>query len=288
MKSYYCLNSSVQLGAYTLPNRLVITSKSRSLAHNNLPQPEAINYYTDKATCGLIITEPTLVSPVHTLSNQPGIYTHQQVRSWRKITESVRDKNGKIFLRLWYGEKIQHPIDNNIISLFRRAAQNALAADFDGVEICADFSDLIAHQSQYCSKEEDNQTQLLLSIIEEAASVWDENKVGIELPINSCFLKAKSSFLILMLYRLIDAFNFYNLAYLHIGKSFQNDVLQNKISLMWLKSLHSIYSGTLIVNCQNISQTEREKICQYSQDLVSFYNLSKLPILDRLLDNLNV
>ena len=278
MKPYYCLNSSVQLGAYTLPNRIVIASQSTSLAHNNLPQPEAINYYTEKATCGLIITEPTLVSPVNTLSNQPGIYTRQQVRSWRKITESVIDKNGKIFLQLWYGGKIKYPINTNIVSLFRRAAQNALAADFDGVEICADFSHLIAHQAQYCSNEEDNQTQFLLSIIEEVASVWDENKVGIELPINSYFLEAKNSCLISIFYRLIDAFNFYNLAYLHVGQSVQNNVLQNKISLMLSKSLHSVYSGTLIINCQNISQTEREKICQYSQDLVSFNNLSKLAV----------
>lgn len=104
MKPSACLTSPVRLGAYTLPNRIVIASKPQLLADNNLSQPQALDYYARKASCGLIITEPTLVTADETLPNYPGIYTHQQVQSWRAITETVREKKGKIFLQLWYSD----------------------------------------------------------------------------------------------------------------------------------------------------------------------------------------
>ncbi len=62
MKPSACLTSPVRLGAYTLPNRIVIASKPQLLTDNNLPQPQALDYYARKASCGLIITEPTLVT----------------------------------------------------------------------------------------------------------------------------------------------------------------------------------------------------------------------------------
>ncbi|WP_144865631.1 hypothetical protein [Hyella patelloides] len=177
-------------------------------------------------------------------------------------------------------------MDTSIVSLFRRAAQNALAADFDGVEICANCSYLIDRQSPNSSNEAENsynielenKTQLLLTIIEEVASVWDENKVGIKLISDSFFLLAKASGLSSIFYHIINDLNFYNLAYLHLEKPVTNNLFQNEISLIWLKLIHSIYSGTLIIDCQHITQTERETICQDSTDLVSFNNLSKLSI----------
>ncbi|MCC0176841.1 hypothetical protein I4641_07605 [Waterburya agarophytonicola K14] len=73
MKPNFCLTSPVQLGAYTLANRIVFASNLRSQAYNHLPQPEAITYYGDLADYGLIITEPTLIAPLDPLSHYPEV-----------------------------------------------------------------------------------------------------------------------------------------------------------------------------------------------------------------------
>ena len=158
MKSDFCLASPVSLGAYTLPNRLVIAPHSRSQADNHLLQSEAISYYSNRASCGLIITEPTLVAPQKKLPHYPGIYTRQQLYSWSNVTEEIRKQNGKIFLQLWYNKTIgQCPRRLELIGMFRGAAENALAADFDGVEVNLNLN---LNQPQTT-----NNIELLLSII---------------------------------------------------------------------------------------------------------------------------
>lgn len=290
MKPDSCLTSPIRLGAYTLSNRIVIASKPQLLADNNLPQSEALDYYASKASVGLIITEPTLVTSEDTLPNYPGIYTHQQVRAWRTITETVRKRKGKIFLQLWYSQTAKRMTNitqsNNIISLFRRAAQNGLAAEFDGIEIYATFGHLIDKNYKNSSKEEEknyhheleNKSQLLLAIVEEVASVWDEDRVGIKLAPEPDFLGVKGSSLRAVFYYLIDALNFYNIAYLHLTEPSVNDYSQTELTCYWLNLFHSVYSGTLIFDCQDSPIKARDAIIKYGVDLVSFNDLSKLSI----------
>ncbi len=175
---------------------------------------------------------------------------------------------------------------NNIVSLFRRAAQNALAAEFDGVEIYATFGHLIDRKYKNISKEEKNnynheledKSQLLLAIVEEVASIWDEDRVGIKLAPEPECVGVKGSSLKAVFHHIIDALNFYNIAYLHLREPSINDVYQTELTCYWLNLLHSVYSGTLIIDCQDSPKQARDAIINNGADLVSFNNLSKLSI----------
>ena len=168
----------VQLGPLSLPNRIVMAPLTRSRAkEGDVPSELAIEYYSQRASAGLIIAEATQISPqgkgyVFT----PGIYNDEQVKAWRRITDAVHDKGGRMYLQLWHVGRISHPSiqpDNalpvapsavkpegqaftndgfvplvtpraletselpGIVEQYRTAAQNAKTAGFDGVEIHA-------------------------------------------------------------------------------------------------------------------------------------------------------
>ncbi|MFN2456152.1 MAG: alkene reductase [Pyrinomonadaceae bacterium] len=105
------LFTPVTVGAYELPNRMVMAPLTRSRAGKGLA-PTEMNavYYKQRASAGLIITEATLVTPdgigyPHT----PGIGTPEQIAGWRRVTEAVHEAGGKIFLQLWHVGRISHP-----------------------------------------------------------------------------------------------------------------------------------------------------------------------------------
>ncbi|WP_158441830.1 hypothetical protein [Pleurocapsa sp. PCC 7319] len=279
------MNSPVRLGAYTLSNRIVIAPNPRLQADDHLPQPEAIAYYADRASCGLIVTEPTLVSAVDKLPNYPGIFTRQQLHSWRAVTEAVKKQNGKIFLQLCYQETKQQEtnLDQiNLIALFRHAAQNALAAEFDGVEINFDCFGCFPNQNiskieiNSHPEEFENKIQLCLTIAEEVASIWDENRVGVGITSNLECLTDQKSILTRDFYYFLDALKFYDLAYLHLEDSIVSELCEIEIFSSWLNLLYSLYSGVLIINCQNISKIARERIIKHGVELVSFKDLSAI------------
>ena len=286
------LSTSFKLGDYTLSNRIVLAPMSCLSQERNLSQPKIVNYYAQKASAGLIVTDPTLISPLAGFQNCPGIYTHQQVKKWRQITEKVHDRNGKIFLQLWYcddatascllGETLP-PIEltksfntkedlSTVVKLFRRAAQNALRADFDGVEIHAAFGYLVNRYLQYTlDREIEQPQQLLFRIIEEVASVWDEERVGVRIAPDRAFSGSKVSDLLDIFYDLSDAFNFYDIAYVHLIESAPDFKLQVFLALSSL--LRSIYHGTIVANCQDNLKKAQLAIATGNADLISFDKL---------------
>ncbi len=170
------LFTPVQVGPYTLPNRIVMAPLTRNRAgEGNVPQPLNVEYYTQRATAGLIITEATQVSPQGVgYPATPGIHSAAQIEGWRRVTDAVHARGGRIFLQLWHVGRISHPLLQpdgalpvapsairpegqaftyegpkgfvtpraldiseipGIIEQYRSGARNALAAGFDGVEI---------------------------------------------------------------------------------------------------------------------------------------------------------
>src|ERR1700736_336090 len=165
-----------KLGPITLPNRLVMAPLTRNRAVAGMvPNPLAVEYYGQRASAGLLITEASQVSQQgQGYQDTPGIYSKEQVAGWRKVTDRVHARDGRIFIQLWHVGRISH-VDlqqNNqapvapsalrakgktfvngtfadvsepraltleeipgIIEDFKRGAANALAAGFDGVEI---------------------------------------------------------------------------------------------------------------------------------------------------------
>lgn len=182
MNSYIDLFSPIQLSQYLLPNRLVMAPMTRLRAVGSIPTALMAQYYAQRATAGLIITECTMVSPLsNSYINCPGIYSPQQVAAWQQVTQAVHAQGGKIFLQLWHSGRVSHPALLNgelpvapsaiaatgtlhtpigkvaletpraleteeipqIVAQFRQGAANALQAGFDGVELHGAFGYLI-------------------------------------------------------------------------------------------------------------------------------------------------
>jgi N-ethylmaleimide reductase len=178
MTSHTRLFSPIKVGPYALANRMVMAPMTRGRAgEGNAPGEMNAQYYAQRASAGLIITEATQVSRQGVgYPNTPGIHTPQQVAGWRLVTEAVHSRGGRIFLQLWHVGRISHPriqedgalpvapsairpggaafTDEGrkpfvtpraletgelpeVIAQFRNGAQYALAAGFDGVEIHA-------------------------------------------------------------------------------------------------------------------------------------------------------
>ncbi len=172
------LFSPVKLGAISLNNRMVMAPLTRNRAGDGgVPQDINVTYYAQRATAGLIISEATPISAMaHGYPLLPGIYTDAQIAGWKKVTDAVHAKGGKIVLQLWHVGRISHPslLPNNalpvapsaikpagkaftykglvdyvepraleanelpgIVADYVHATQSALAAGFDGVEVHA-------------------------------------------------------------------------------------------------------------------------------------------------------
>src|SRR4051812_7118202 len=165
-----------QLGPITLTNRAVMAPLTRNRAVAGLvPNPLAIEYYGQRASAGLLITEASQISQQgQGYQDTPGIYSREQVAAWRKVTDRVHSRGGRIFIQLWHVGRISHvdlqengqaPVAPSairargktfvggtfadvsepralelaeipgIVDGFKRAAANAREAGFDGVEI---------------------------------------------------------------------------------------------------------------------------------------------------------
>jgi N-ethylmaleimide reductase len=105
------LLSSVKLGRYTLPNRIVMAPLTRNrAAAGHVPTTLNALHYEQRASAGLLITEASQVSPQGLgYPNTPGIYSTEQIAGWRLVTDAVHAKGGKIFLQLWHVGRISHP-----------------------------------------------------------------------------------------------------------------------------------------------------------------------------------
>ena len=103
------LLSPYKLGRIELKNRIVMAPMTRSRAIGNIPNQLMAEYYEQRAAAGLIITEGTSPSPNGLgYSRIPGIYSEAQVEGWKKITDAVHSKSGRIFVQLMHTGRISH------------------------------------------------------------------------------------------------------------------------------------------------------------------------------------
>ena len=105
------LQTPMQLGPLQLPNRAIMAPLTRGRAgESRIPNDLMSTYYTQRATAGLIITEATAVSEDgYGWVGAPAMYDDDQQRGWQKITRSVHDAGGRIFLQLWHMGRVSHP-----------------------------------------------------------------------------------------------------------------------------------------------------------------------------------
>ncbi len=186
------------LNGLPLKNRIVMAPMGRSRADDTLHTVNHLHrtYYTQRAGAGLIITEGALVSEeANGGLGLPGIYNRQQIESWRKITDGVHEKGGKIFIQLWHTGRLSHPrflkgnlpkgpsvlpfqaavytekgfenvptgeeftLDEiaRVINSFRSAGRKAMLAGFDGVEIQGGNGYLVHQFLNYYSNQRNDQ-----------------------------------------------------------------------------------------------------------------------------------
>ena len=179
------LFTSYRMGDLVLPNRIVMAPLTRMRANpdDHLPTALQTEYYVQRATAGLIVTEGVAISPEgFGWANTAGIWTKDQVRGWRRVTDAVHAAGGRIITQLWHTGAISHPdllggarplsasnVDPQQVSVttagrvptvtprtmtkdeirqtvadYAHAARNAMNAGFDGVQIQANYLYLLA------------------------------------------------------------------------------------------------------------------------------------------------
>jgi len=99
-----------KLGSITLSNRIAMAPLTRNRAIAGMvPNPLAIEYYGQRASAGLLITEASQVSQQgQGYQDTPGIYSPEQIAAWRKVTDRVHERGGRIFIQLWHVGRISH------------------------------------------------------------------------------------------------------------------------------------------------------------------------------------
>ena len=220
-----------RIGDIAVSNRIVMAPLTRNRATHGNDAPNALNveYYRQRAGAGLIITEATQISQqgqgyVWT----PGMYTSEQVKGWKAVTDAVHQAGGKIIAQLWHVGRISHvslqpngqaPVAPSaiaakgktyvesgfvdvsqpralrleelpgIVADYVRAAENAKAAGFDGIEIHGANGYLLdqflrdgtnTREDAYGGSIE-NRVRLTLEVVEAVTKVFGEGRVGIRL-----------------------------------------------------------------------------------------------------------
>ena len=197
-------------------------------SEGRVPNALMAEYYAQRATAGLIISEATSVDPMGVgYPDTPGIWSDEQVAGWKLVTEAVHAKGGRILLQLWHVGRISDPIylDGKlpvapsaigpaghpslvrpmksfvtpraleldeipaIIEAFRKGAENAKAAGFDGVEIHGAngylldqfLQDSTNHRDDLYGGSLENRARLMLEVVDAVVSVWGADHVGLHI-----------------------------------------------------------------------------------------------------------
>lgn len=223
------LFSPLQLGTLSLPNRIIMAPLTRCRAdEQRVPTALMAEYYAQRATAGLIISEATSISSQGVgYPRTPGLWDEDQIAGWRTVTDAVHDAGGRIMAQLWHVGRISDPeyLDGalpvapsalaaqghvrllrpkrpyptpralhqdeiaSIVHDYRRAADNARKAGFDGVHIHAAngylidqfLQDSTNHRSDQYGGSIENRARFLLQVVDAVTSVWEPNSVGIHL-----------------------------------------------------------------------------------------------------------
>jgi N-ethylmaleimide reductase len=259
----------------------------------NVPQPLNVKYYEQRASAGLIITEATPISEMaHGYPATPGIHSEAQIAGWKQVVDAVHAKGGKLFLQLWQVGRISHPSllpDNalpvapsaikpagqaftytglqdfvtpralateeipEIVDDFRLAAENAMAAGFDGVEVHGANGYLLdqflrdstnLRTDQYGGSIA-NRARLLLEVVSAVSKVWGPDRVGVRIsPINP-FNDIRDSQPQALFNHVAEALSPYGLAYLHVVEVGMADEAAPEFDF---DQLRSAYRGNYMAN----------------------------------------
>jgi N-ethylmaleimide reductase len=310
-----------QMGALTLPNRLIMAPMTRSRANNegNVPTESTVKYYVQRASAGLIISEGSQISPqavgyVFT----PGIYSEAQVAGWRKVTDAVHAAGGRIFIQLWHVGRISHPAFHNgelpvapsavqptgvqaytangmeeiptpraletaevkaVVEDFRKAAANAKAAGFDGVEIHGANGYLVDQFIQDGTNQRtdeyggsvENRARFALQVVQAAAEVFGADRVGIRLAPTGAMGGITDSDRVATFSYVAEQLNKLGLAYLHVIEALPGHPMAAAPGVPAVAAhLRKIFTGPFILNGGYTQETAEAALANNEADLIAF------------------
>jgi N-ethylmaleimide reductase len=326
----------VRIGAYELPNRVFMAPMTRSRADNpgNVPTGLIAEYYRQRATAGLIITEGSQVSKQAVgYINTPGIYSQAQVEGWKLITRAVHEKGGHIFIQLWHVGRVSHPdfhegrlpvapsaINPNdrsytpqgfketvtphaltideihaITDDFRKAALNAMAAGFDGVEIHSANGYLFHQFFTNCSNtrsdqyggSHENRARFFFETLNAVTGAVGQDRVGIRLnpSAHGLFGITIDKDTIPTFEHVVERLNDYKgLAYAHfVEPMLPVDTVPYAVSRI-SEHFRPRYKGSLVINCGFNPEKGNRVIREGLADAVSFakYYISNPDLVKRI------
>jgi 2,4-dienoyl-CoA reductase-like NADH-dependent reductase (Old Yellow Enzyme family) len=302
----------------TLPNRIVLAPMTRSRAGTaRLPNQLMAEYYAQRSTAGLLITEATTISEeANGWNESPGIYTDEMTQGWKHTTKAVHEKGGVIFLQLWHMGRASHSNFHNgkpavapsaikineeyihtptgkqpheipraletseiprVVGDYRRAAERAMLAGFDGVEIHGANGYLIDaflqsktnHRTDQYGGSVENRYRFLNEVVEAVTSIMPANRVGVRLSPNGVFNDMGSPDYREQFTFVASELDRFGLAYLHamdgLGFGFHN-----LGEPMTLAEFRKVFHGPLIGNCGYTREIAEKAIADGHADLIAF------------------
>ena len=282
-----------------------------------VPNDIMAKYYLQRSGAGLLITEATVISEQGIgWIDSPGIYTDAMVGGWKKVTEKIRPIGTPIFLQLWHCGRVSHsdfhggklPVSASAVKLngdhihtplgskpyetprplsideikvtvsdYRKAAENAKAAGFSGVEVHGANGYLINqfldastnHRKDQYGGSLENRFRFFKEVLEAVLEVWPSERVGVRISPNGVFNDMGcNDYRELYLY-VANEINRLKLGYLHImdGLSFG---FHGKGEPMSLSEFRPVFNGIIIGNCGYTKKTAHEKIAEGNADIIAF------------------
>ena len=319
----YSMSNSVLFQSFTLhdltlSNRIVLAPMTRSRAGTaRLPNRLMAEYYAQRSSAGLLITEATTISEeANGWNESPGIYTNEMTEGWKLTTEAVHKKGGVIFLQLWHMGRASHSSFHNgkpavapsaikineeyihtptgkqphevpraletseiprVVGDYRRAAERAMLAGFDGVEIHGANGYLIDaflesktnHRTDQYGGSVENRYRFLKEVVEAVTSVLPANRVGVRLSPNGVFNDMGSPDYREQFTFVASQLDRFGLTYLHVmdGLAFG---FHNLGEPMTLAEFRKVFHGPLIGNCGYTQEAAEKAIADGHADLIAF------------------
>lgn len=298
-----------------LTNRVLMAPLTRCMADDDLVPTQAMaDYYGRRAEAGLIISEATIIRPDgQGYPNVPGLFSLAQIEGWRKVTTAVHNNGGKIFAQLWHTGRVAHPyfygggdvlapsalaIEGTVprmreltfqvpkavshediealVNDFATAAENAMLAGFDGVELHGANGYLIdqfLHHDTNRRTDEyggsvENMTRFPLAVVDAVISRIGQDRTALRVSPGAYFNIEGDSRDRGVFDHLLAALEQRDLAYLHVGifdDSMEFDYLGGQVSTY----IRANYNKTLVGNGSYSPQHASTAISQDKFDLVA-------------------
>lgn len=300
------------------PNRIVMAPLTRARAGaSRVPNELMEEYYSQRASAGLIISEATVISEQAIgWRDTPGIFTDEMERGWSRVVQAVHSRQGRIFLQLWHMGRSSHsdfhdgkiPVAPSAIAIqgdgihtpsgkkpyetpralkteeiadivedYRKAAERAKLAGFDGVEIHSANGYLIDqflqsksnHRTDRYGGTIENRYRFLGEIVDAVTTVWPAGRIGVRLAPNGVHGDMGSSDFREQFTYVAKQLDQYGLAYLHVmdGTAFG---FHNLGPAMTLHEFREVFSGPLMGNVGYTRETAEQAIARGDADLIAF------------------